>query len=384
MKKQTMKTFLMLGVMCGVAFPALAQDQMQPGVGGNYRPPVYEVQTRSGTVNLLGKDHLRARQSVMRAEPVSNSNAQEFSNVTPALSIINERYIPQSLQAQTQTQAQVQAQVSAPPQEIPQEMGMQSLPVPEAQTPSRIEPAAAPTRTQSPMVLQPQPVTEMPLDVTMTQPGDAGVMMRDNPASSFAPAAPSGTTQGWRARQGEEFNAVVARWAERLETKPTNIPQGNFVLSQDFSFFGSYDRAVEKLFEMRAQAPQTPQAPQAQPAAPTSVANVADFPQVDKVPPVQLTTPGARWFAMNGAPLNEVLKSWADQAGVAIVWQASPSLAVKSTLSQTSSFEDAVAQLLGQYDQDLSRPRGQLYRNPVDGKRVLVIREEKLGTPPQS
>jgi hypothetical protein len=370
-----MKKFLLLSLLCGVSFSASAQDQMQVGVGGNYRPSVYEVQTRSGTVNLLGKDHLRTRQAMKASQPTAP--------VTPALSIINERYIPAALQ---QEQAPPPPQALAPLPE--QDVGMQTLPVP----PSRIEPAASASRTPQQPIMAPQPVTDMPLDLAMTQPGDA--------VAQPLPPQPVNAVQGWRARAGESAQEVITRWAERVDGKPT-AAYANFVLPQDFSFFGTYDRAVERLIQMAASAPSQPsqppqssQPPQAAPAmaekpaqaqqpqpivAPSAPAPAqqASFPQTDMVPPVQLSSPAGKWFALNGAPLQEVLKSWADQAGVAIVWQANPSIAVKTTLSQTSSFEDAVAQLLGQYDQDALRPRGQLYRNPADGGRVLVIREEQ-------
>lgn len=112
-------------------------------------------------------------------------------------------------------------------------------------------------------------------------------------------------------------------------------------------------------------------------------------PRMEAPPPSNLvpadqalsSTPAPQWRALKGSSLREVLALWALDNKVELIWNADEQYRVKQTLSLNTSFEGAVETLLKQFEPDfpspgVRRPVGQLYVDPAEGKRVLVIKSQ--------
>lgn len=87
------------------------------------------------------------------------------------------------------------------------------------------------------------------------------------------------------------------------------------------------------------------------------------------------------WRALKGSSLREVLALWSLDNGVELIWNAEEQYRVRETFSMNSSYENAVETLLKQYElgllsPDVRRPVGQLYVDPQQKKKVLVIRSQ--------
>ncbi|MCD8570798.1 MAG: toxin co-regulated pilus biosynthesis Q family protein [Alphaproteobacteria bacterium] len=106
--------------------------------------------------------------------------------------------------------------------------------------------------------------------------------------------------------------------------------------------------------------------------------------QASQQPPAQAqlkSSPPPQWRALKGSSLREVLALWSLDSGVELIWNADEQYRIKETISLNSSYESAVEQLLKQYEPDffspaVRRPVGQLYVDPAQNKRVLVIRSQ--------
>lgn len=80
-----------------------------------------------------------------------------------------------------------------------------------------------------------------------------------------------------------------------------------------------------------------------------------------------------RWRAVRGESIEAILDDWADEAGVILIWNTDNRFAALSDISTNGTFEEAVEALLSQYAESRIRPRGQLYINPDNGERTLVV-----------
>jgi hypothetical protein len=80
-----------------------------------------------------------------------------------------------------------------------------------------------------------------------------------------------------------------------------------------------------------------------------------------------------RWETPAGADIKETLDTWANAAGVTMVWDVPEKFVVRDTIVMEGTFESAVAVLLEQYTAQTIRPVGNLHINPEDGQRVLII-----------
>lgn len=84
-----------------------------------------------------------------------------------------------------------------------------------------------------------------------------------------------------------------------------------------------------------------------------------------------------RWQASQGQTLREVLKKWADTEKVELYWSIDYDYRLGGDADYTSSFEDAVAKLLGHYSEVRPQPYGQIHKTAA-GDRVLVIKSYDL------
>lgn len=84
----------------------------------------------------------------------------------------------------------------------------------------------------------------------------------------------------------------------------------------------------------------------------------------------------AHWYAKAGQSVRDVLVKWSLNENVELVWDSDNQFKVLKNLNINKSYEDAVAGLLGQYMHENveARPVGQLYVDPNDGRKVLIVR----------
>lgn len=80
----------------------------------------------------------------------------------------------------------------------------------------------------------------------------------------------------------------------------------------------------------------------------------------------------APWRAEKGQTLKEVLRGWSEAAHVKLYWTTDYDYKLKSNISYTGNFEDAISRLLDQFSTVKPQPYGQLHRNPGTGN-VLVV-----------
>lgn len=116
-------------------------------------------------------------------------------------------------------------------------------------------------------------------------------------------------------------------------------------------------------------------------SSPGSSASVAGPVQDAQISSQITSTPAPLWRALKGSSLREVLALWSLDNHVELIWNAEEQYRVKDTMSVSSSYENAVETLLKQYEPDIlssgaHRPVGQLYVDPAQNKKVLVIRSQ--------
>lgn len=80
-----------------------------------------------------------------------------------------------------------------------------------------------------------------------------------------------------------------------------------------------------------------------------------------------------RWSADAGQTLRAVLEAWCQKAGVQLVWQAEYDYPLQASYATTSTFEDAVRNLLLGFQEAQPQPYASLHNNPSVGQAVLVI-----------
>lgn len=82
------------------------------------------------------------------------------------------------------------------------------------------------------------------------------------------------------------------------------------------------------------------------------------------------------WEAAEKATLEETLKIWSKQAGVAFVWRAQHQYELPSRIGFHGTYAEAVQRLLDAYSDIEPRPYGELYPNEPDGPPVLIVGSE--------
>lgn len=342
------------------------------------------------------------KQIMAAPQPVKSYDLEKgLDSSAPALSVYNDRYVPDAVRAKYKLGNDwANAAPSAPVAVAPS-----TAPVAAAVTES-----AAAVKPQS--VPEQQAVQSSPLTV-VPQGQPAEMVARIAPASGNA-ATP---VESWRARKGEAVRDVLRRWSEREDVNLMWASPNAPALQKDFSFIGSYHDAVQNLMkqnglgELHSQfrpegldpvmmAPASTITTSSAPA-PATQAQVPSLPVPQTAPqpadkPEQIAPaagglsqifepskpdqkdakPETRWFGLSGAPLAEVLRVWSEDADVGLIWQAEGNYALKESVSQVGSYEEAVYRALNQYSGDGIRPVGQIYKDETTGKRVLVVRSD--------
>lgn len=288
-------------------------------------------------------------------------------------------------------------------------------------------PLMVPASAAGPAPTAPKPMAAIPVVAAATAPVVAIAPPIVTPAAASASAPVRVSVEGgnilipanknivdtYRARKGEGLRAVMRRWSGRAGIDLVwNLPS-DVTLSRDYSFVGDFKSALDALLRDYPQAgitttyinrgitPATPapqpyiaeSQPPALPPVPVQTGELDDF--IPPLPPESLSDlapsasasapaasalpvagPSKRWRALQGASMREVLRAWADEAGVSFVWQVGTDYAVRESYNRTTDYAQAVNQLLEQYRDQPARPVGHLYQDPTTGKKALVVRRE--------
>jgi hypothetical protein len=88
------------------------------------------------------------------------------------------------------------------------------------------------------------------------------------------------------------------------------------------------------------------------------------------------SAPGT-WQGGKGQTLRDVLKSWADKAGVELYWSIDYDYRLTDSVGYPGSFDEAVGRLLDKFAAVRPQPYGQLHQGSA-GPRVLVIKSYDL------
>lgn len=207
--------------------------------------------------------------------------------------------------------------------------------------------------------------------------------------------------ESWRGRKGENIRDVLQRWSERGGANLMWASPDAPVLQKEFSYVGKFQDAVNALIKTeggdKIHSQYRSEGLNPVMMAPASTVTTNTPPAIKDAVPVPAVAkpevvnplskifqpeekkdvkPETRWFALSGAPLAEVMKVWADDADVQLIWQSEKNFAVKESISQVGHFEDAVYKALNQYNGEEVRPVGEMYRDPQSGRQILLVRTE--------
>jgi hypothetical protein len=90
------------------------------------------------------------------------------------------------------------------------------------------------------------------------------------------------------------------------------------------------------------------------------------------------TVPAERhWRAMKGNNLREILDTWTQSENMRLIWKSPDDFAVNDSVVVKGGVDDAVGEVLAQYQNARTRPVGHVYRDPATGQKVLVVDEER-------
>ena len=214
---------------------------------------------------------------------------------------------------------------------------------------------------------------------------------------SSKPASEAIVTGTWRANKGEPLRNVLQRWSERSQIDLMWASPESPVLKEGFSFVGKYQDAVNKLIKKEGgdaihsqyrsegldPVMMTPAATITTNTAPMDDADTANnsepipntFSRIFTPEKNENQKPETRWFGLSGAPLAEVIKVWAEDAGVTLIWRSEKNFALQESISQIGHFEDAVFKALSQFDNHPIRPVGEIYNDPDKGL-ILIVKTE--------
>lgn len=251
-----------------------------------------------------------------------------------------------------------------------------------------------------------QPPMGQPMGVPMeNSPQVSKWEQTPEPAMTRMPRGPSDYASMhsvWEAKAGDDLQMTVQRWANKAGVNVAWQASNGGSVVDDIRVTGTFEEAVQSLMAQNAAAMGIEAtmmgggAPnKATPIMPShsGYSSTANQPYVSRqdvsmssmptsIMPDQNAAPspatGGRWNAPAGANLEQVLGTWAKNAGVEFIWQANEIFTVKAPVSANGSFESALQSLLGQYTNDVLRPAAQLNNDPVTGRRMLFVESSRV------
>ena len=225
-----------------------------------------------------------------------------------------------------------------------------------------------------------------PIKIEVPQPGDSYF---DPPGAQPKIARAAPTPEPVDPKPEEPEPTIIAAAPESVDVAPIVNAQeeGNLRMRMSESFDGMVvDTAPgQEVYVAGDSAPPPPFVEERmQEAAPMSegekIAWYAEPVPVRSVAPpveprVQNSAPSTgNWKALEGENIEQVLVKWASDAGVVLLWEDSSSFAVLAPLEVRGNFEQAVQQLLDQYQNNQVRPLATLHIDPDTHEKTMVVR----------
>lgn len=293
----------------------------------------------------------------LKSSEVAKTISIPRQKMRPSLEIINERYVPGDVkQKYNMTDDYVEMTDIKPTDPII----VEPPPAAVSQKKKRLEIIGGP-----PPVLTPSAPSEKAPEVISAKPQ----------AAPKPVPVPTERVETWRARKGEGLKDVLKRWSERSGVDFTWTAAESPKITKEFSYVGIFETAVNQLMKQDS-GPLKMKFSEGDGSVPVSDPVPLAIKETEM--PKSSAASGKTWFASSGATLQGVLHAWTENEGAKLVWQADQAFAVTDSINEKGSFEAAVETLLSKYETKAVRPVGQLYRNPVSGEKVLVIKTDPV------
>lgn len=191
--------------------------------------------------------------------------------------------------------------------------------------------------------------------------------------------------QAWMAMKGQSLISTLQEWANRAGVKTQIDLENDVDLPKDFAILGPFDIAVAQLLkEVDADTQNTSFSagfkgnngvvidiiePQSSQAVEESIQNIA--PQV-------VNTSPRKWRALQGTNLKSTIKRWSARENIDFIWKADEVFLIKESLKDARNFNEAVATLIQQFDEQKTRPVATLNIDPDTGRKSIIVTSKKL------
>jgi hypothetical protein len=176
----------------------------------------------------------------------------------------------------------------------------------------------------------------------------------------------------WSARKGENLQQVLSQWSFISGYEFIWEAGSEVKVPEDFTHEGSFENAVLSLLKkvglergIFARITSSEREEYTGTSAEFSSAYLA-----------------GNWYAVKGTDLRNVLRLWASEADVELVWNCDVNFPVRKNVSVEGGFEDALAELFSQYEDsgDVKyRPSATLYKDQ-DTKNISLVIEARERT----
>lgn len=408
----------------GFAMQNSAPSQIESDTMTTMAAPA-DISPAAGAEDILPK-RLLAQQQQQSAPMTMNVATISRNRARPSLEIINERFVP----------AEIEKKYAAPVNDTvePQTdvIVSDAAPAPAAQpaepekTAIRTMVVTAPDAPAAPAPTEAIEVSSAPMPLNISEGSSKSLVIEDKIKKPVVPV-PAERYATWRARKGELMSDVLKRWAERSNVDFMWSAAESPKIADDFSYIGNFEAATAKLMEKNPSqlnmkfedsASQTNIEPMAGSATlPVTLetrAVPADTIEADTIETasvssdfIPMTRPSANpmvvpdqsiddmsalvptasgeasdfksFYAAKGSSLKDVMETWAETENARLIWQTADQFTVKDSLNDKQGYESAVSRILTSFDGEKQRPVGQLFKNPVTGEKVLVIRSDIAG-----
>ncbi len=177
----------------------------------------------------------------------------------------------------------------------------------------------------------------------------------------------------WVAEKGERLETILKRWTDEEGVKLLVDVGKNPIITNDFSFEGDLNTAVNLLISEN---------PNLQGLNTTvqddvdvrAVATTIDNQQIASANANnQKQSPNDNWRALQGTNLRKVLTRWAQKENIDFVWDADQEFYIRKSVKTDKDFNSVVAEILNQFDGQKVRPMATLNTDPATGKTALII-----------
>lgn len=186
--------------------------------------------------------------------------------------------------------------------------------------------------------------------------------------------------QAWMATKGDSLKETLNEWAGRANVKTEINLESDITLPKDFAILGPFDIAVTQLLKEVDAATQNTALSAGFKADNGAVIDLIE-PNVSKAVAqfnnpenavIENTSP-RQWQALQGTNLRSVIQRWSARENIDFIWQADEIFIIKNSLRDARNFNEAVAALIAQFDNQKVRPVATLNIDPETNRKSVII-----------